>query len=86
MPKRHIPETAETADRIAVRLPKRYLRMLDFLVELDDFPTRSEAIRAAVRDLVYARLELVQGKAKQMQDAETALANLDDLRTNYFHK
>jgi Arc/MetJ-type ribon-helix-helix transcriptional regulator len=86
MPKRHTPEKTENADRIAVRLPKRYLRMLDFLVELDDFPTRSEAIRAAVRDLVYARLELVQDKAKQMQDAETALANLESLRKNYFHK
>ncbi len=48
----------EIAEKITLRLPKRFLRALDFLVEMDDFPSRSEAVRAAIRDLVYARVEL----------------------------
>src|SRR5438552_1085078 len=47
------------SEKMTLRLPPRYLKALDFLVEVDDFPSRSEAVRAAIRDFVYARVELV---------------------------
>lgn len=41
--------------RVTLRVPEQQLQMLDALVELGDFPTVSEAIRAGVRDMVEKR-------------------------------
>ena len=80
------PLLADGSEKVTLRLPAKHLRMLDFLVELHDYPTRSEAIRAAVRDMVYARVELVHEKAKKMQDAESTLSSLESLKKNYVHR
>jgi len=80
------PIVSGISEKITLRLPEKYLRMIDFLVELDDFPSRSEAIRAAVRDMVYGRIELVQEKTKRMADAEHALASLNALKRDYVHR
>jgi len=80
------PLVAPDSEKITLRLPAAHLRMLDFLVELHDYPTRSEAVRAAVRDMVYARVELVHEKAKKMQDAETALSGLESLKRNFVQR
>jgi Arc/MetJ-type ribon-helix-helix transcriptional regulator len=73
----------EDSEKITLRLPKRFLRALDFLVEMDDFPSRSEAVRAAIRDLVYARVELVGDRLKKLEEAEKALANIEALKRQY---
>jgi len=87
MAKRGTEHTAgDGSEKITLRLPAKYVRMLDFLIELDDFPSRSEAIRAAVRDMVYARIELVQEKTKRMTDAEHALADLAAVKRDYVHR
>lgn len=67
-------------DKLTIRLPARFVRALDFLVAVDDFPSRSEAIRAAVRDLVYARIEMVPEKVRRIQEAEVALEEAETLR------
>lgn len=67
------------SEKVTIRIPRRYLRAIDFLVRADDFPSRSEAIRAAIRDMVYARIEMVPEKIKKMQDAELAIANAETL-------
>ena len=41
--------------RVTLRVPEQQLEVLDALVELGDFPSVSEAIRAGVRDLVDRR-------------------------------
>lgn len=41
--------------RVTLRVPQQQLEMLDVLVELGDFPSVSEAIRAGVRDMVDRR-------------------------------
>ena len=41
---------------ISVHLPKQLLNDLDELVKRGTFPSRSEAIRVGVRDLVYREL------------------------------
>ncbi len=66
-------------EKVTIRIPKRYLRVIDFLVRADDFPSRSEAIRAAIRDMVYARIEMVPEKLKRMQEAEQAVVNAETL-------
>jgi len=64
-------------EKVTLRLPARYIRALDFLVKLDDFPSRSEAVRAAVRDFVYDRVDLVMDKVKKMEEAERTLAEME---------
>ena len=73
-------------EKITLRLPARYLKALDFLVQVDDFPSRSEAVRAAIRDFVYARVELVTEKLKKMQDAERTLAEAESFKREYLNK
>ncbi len=41
--------------RVTLRVPEQQLQLPDALVELGDFPSVSEAIRAGVRDLVDRR-------------------------------
>ena len=67
------------SEKVTIRIPARYLRAIDFLVRADDFPSRSEAIRAAIRDMVYDRIEMVPEKLKKIQDAEVAVANAEAL-------
>jgi Arc/MetJ-type ribon-helix-helix transcriptional regulator len=73
-------------EKVTLRLPERYIRALDFLVEADDFPSRSEAIRAAIRDFIYARVELVQEKIKKMEEAERTLASIESFEQRYLRK
>ena len=73
-------------EKITIRVPKKFVNALDFLVEVDDFPSRSEAIRAAIRDLVYNRVELVMDKIKKMQEAEQALRTMNEFETQYLKK
>ncbi len=76
----------DDTEKITLRLPQRYLKALDFLVEVDDFPSRSEAVRAAIRDLVYARVELVTDKLKRIQEAEKSLANMESFKKEFLQK
>ena len=64
-------------EKITIRIPKRYLRAIDFLVRADDFPSRSEAIRMAIRDMIYERIEMVPDKLERIQKAEEAVANAE---------
>ena len=70
-------------EKVTIRLPRRYLKRLDFLVRVDDFPSRSEAIRTAVRDLLYARLELVLEKQKRLLELDLREAELEEVEKKY---
>lgn len=76
----------EDLEKITIRLPDRYIRALDFLVKVDDFPSRSEAIRAAIRDFIYARLDLVMDKIRKMEEAEKTLASMEIFEERYLRK
>ncbi len=73
-------------EKVTLRLPVRYVRALDFLVKADDFPSRSEAIRAAIRDFVYDRVDLVMEKVKKMEEAERTLAEMEAFEQQYLNK
>ncbi|MFQ6061066.1 MAG: ribbon-helix-helix domain-containing protein, partial [Thermoplasmata archaeon] len=62
------------------------LDAIDFLVEMDDFPSRSEAIRTAIRNLVYERVDFVTDKLKKMQEAERSIAQLEEVKKRYLRK
>ncbi|MCD4704251.1 MAG: ribbon-helix-helix domain-containing protein [Methanosarcinaceae archaeon] len=48
-------ETANFMQRITIRLPDQQLTMIDYMVAQGEFPSASEAIRAAVRELIDER-------------------------------
>ena len=73
-------------EKITIRIPDRHLRAIDFLVEIDDFPSRSEAIRVAIRDLIYARTELVMDRMKKLEHAEQVLAEMKQFEAQYLKK
>jgi Arc/MetJ-type ribon-helix-helix transcriptional regulator len=73
-------------EKVTIRLPERYIRALDFLVKVDDFPSRSEAIRAAIRDFVYERVDVVMEKVKKMEEAEKTLAAMEQFESEYLRK
>jgi len=73
-------------EKVTIRLPERYVRALDFLVKVDDFPSRSEAIRAAIRDFIYERVDVVMDKVKKMEEAEKTLAAMEQFESEYLRK
>jgi Arc/MetJ-type ribon-helix-helix transcriptional regulator len=73
-------------EKITVRLPKDYLTAIDFLVRVNDFPSRSEAIRTALRDLIYQRLDLVMDKAKKVQDLKDKMVSIKALEEEFLKK
>ncbi len=76
----------EKSEKLTIRLPERFIRALDFLVAVDDFPSRSEAIRSAVRDLVYSRIDMVPEKVKRIRDAEVALSEAESVRRDVLRR
>jgi len=52
---------------ISVHLPKQMLQELDELVRQGRFPSRSEAIRIAVRDLIFRESGLKQHEMELRQ-------------------
>jgi len=49
-------EKHEKQKPLLIHLPKRYIKDLDVLVDLQHYPNRNDAIRTAVRDLLNAEL------------------------------
>ncbi|RLI36623.1 CopG family transcriptional regulator [Candidatus Bathyarchaeota archaeon] len=62
---------------ITLYLPESYLRALDELVEKRYYPSRAEAIRAAIRDLLnkefWGRAEL-EGEARRDEAKSKAIS------------
>ncbi|ABL88717.1 transcriptional regulator, CopG family [Pyrobaculum islandicum DSM 4184] len=56
---------------ISVHVPKKMLEELDELVRRGIFPNRSEAIRAALRDLLYK--EVFKARAPREEEKEEEL-------------
>lgn len=73
-------------EKVTIRLPPRYLKALDFLVKVDDFPSRSEAIRSAVRDLIYQRVDTVMDKLKKLAEADRSLAEMESFEKKFLSK
>jgi len=76
----------EDLEKVTVRLPPGFLKALDFLVEVDDFPSRSEAIRCAVRDMIYMRVDTVMDKIRKLAEAEKALMEIKEFKRDYMNK
>ena len=55
---------------ISVHVPKKMLEELDELVRRGIFPNRSEAIRAALRDLLYKEVFKVKATKEEEEKEE----------------
>ena len=74
------------SEKITIRLPTHYLRELDFLVAVDDYPSRSEAIRTAVRDLLYSRVDMVIEKVKRLREVEKRMGEIEAIEKEYLQQ
>ena len=63
--------------RVTLRLPEQQLKMIDMLVEYGEFPSASEAIRTAIRDLIDQRSEKLVGRIKLFEKAQEQVKNAD---------
>ncbi len=71
---------------MTIRLPANFLRELDVLVAAGDFSSRSEAIRAAVRNLISGRPPRVLEARKKISEAKLALAEMESVEEEYLNK
>jgi Arc/MetJ-type ribon-helix-helix transcriptional regulator len=72
--------------KFTVRLPVDYIREIDFLVKVNDYPTRSEVVRTAVRDLLYDRIDMVMEKVEKKVKAKHRIAEMEALEEEYLRK
>lgn len=70
-------------EKITLRLPGSFIRQLDFLVKIEDFGSRSEAIRTAVRDMLYRRLDMVMEKIEKKVEANQKMMELEAVEERY---
>ena len=70
-------------EKLTLRLPSSFIRQLDFLVKVEDFSTRSEAIRTAVRDMLYRRLDMVMEKIEKKVEANQKMMELEAIEEQY---
>jgi len=69
--------------KITIRVSQKFLDEIDFLVESGDFPNRTEAIRAAIRDMLYQRVPLVLEKLEQKADMQRKMDQAEHIRKEY---
>lgn len=65
---------------ISVHVPKRMLEELDELVRRGIYPNRSEAIRAAIRELLYKESLTASVRPQKAEDEEEAAVEIPVLR------
>ena len=63
--------------RITLRFPEQQLKMIDMLVEFGEFPSASEAIRTAIRDLIDQRSEKLVGRMQLFDRAKEQSKNAE---------
>jgi Arc/MetJ-type ribon-helix-helix transcriptional regulator len=59
-------------ERITIRLPEKQLEMIDVMVNMGEFPSTSEAIRAAIRDLIDQRSDKLLRNMQLLERIGTA--------------
>lgn len=58
--------SGQIMERITIRLPRQQADMLEKLVEVGEFPTVSEAVRYAVRELIQKHASQVLKEREQV--------------------
>jgi Arc/MetJ-type ribon-helix-helix transcriptional regulator len=54
-------------ERITLRLPKQHVEIIDALVDVGEYASRSDVIRSAIRDLVYEQSDKLLGALEKLE-------------------
>ncbi len=54
-------------ERVTIRLPKQQIEQIDMLVKVGEFSSRSDVLRTAVKELLYAKIEKVMEHAEKLK-------------------
>ncbi len=76
----------EETEKITIRLPKKYMRWMEFLVEIDDSPSKTAIIHEALRDYLYDRMPYATDKVREMEEAESMMAEALAFKEKYLRK
>jgi antitoxin ParD1/3/4 len=76
----------EDSEKITIRIPKRDLKILDLIMELDGYSTRSEVIRAAIREFTDNRIDFLLEKIEKLEKTEEKRAKLFEFENKYLRK
>ena len=69
--------------KLTIRIPIDFIDQIDFLVDIDDFPNRTEAIRTAIRDMLYQRLPLVLEKEEKKAELRKRMGEVKQFRNDF---
>lgn len=75
-----IGEYTSPSEKITIRLPTNFLRILDYLVAVDYFSSRSEAIRTAIRDMIFEKVPEIKEKMDRIKEVQDLIAELEILQ------
>jgi Arc/MetJ-type ribon-helix-helix transcriptional regulator len=73
----NLPQGDTKMQRVTLRLPEQQLKMIDMFVQYGEFPSASEAIRTAIRDLIDLRSEKLVGRMKLFDKAQEQSKNVE---------
>lgn len=78
--------TMEDSEKITIRIPKRDLRYIDLIMNLDGYSTRSEVIRTAIREFTDSRVDFLLEKIEKIEKTEEKRARLLAFEDRYLRK
>ncbi len=76
----------EDSEKITIRIPKRDLRYIDLIMKLDSYSSRSEVIRAAIREFTDNRVDFLLEKIEKLEKTEEKRARLLAFEDKYLRK
>lgn len=76
----------EDSEKITIRIPRRDLRNIDLIMRLDGYSSRSEVIRAAIREFTDNRIDFLLEKMEKLAKTEEKRAKLFEFEDKYLRK
>ncbi len=76
----------EDSEKITIRIPRRDLRNIDLIMRLDGYSSRSEVIRAAIREFTDNRIDFLLEKMEKLERTEEKRAKLFEFENKYLRK
>ena len=76
----------EDSEKVTIRIPKRDLRYIDLIMKLDGYSTRSEVIRAAIREFTDNRVDFLLEKMEKLEKTEEKRTRLLGFEEKYLHR
>ncbi|MFA5772564.1 MAG: ribbon-helix-helix domain-containing protein [Thermoplasmata archaeon] len=79
-------ENESKTEKIAVRLPKKHLELMDYLIANHEYLSRSEIMRHAVKEFLEKHVPALTEKLKTMQQARQSMAEVENIEKKFMQK